>query len=406
MQKQAFEVVIAGGGIAALEAALALEQIASGHVQMTLLAPAEDFVYRPMAVLEPFEHRPPRRLALAKIAAELGARLERDSLAAVDVERRTVRTGDGRELSYDALLIAVGASTNEVLPGAIGIDPTRMGESLEALVRAIDEGLVRSLAFVAPKPTWPPPVYELALLMREHARDREIELPITIVTAERQPLEAFGAAVGAACSELLADAAIDVILAAEAAIVEGRLVVDRGERELTVDRVVTVPRLAGPAIEGLPADPDGFLPITALGEVWGAERVYAAGDATTFPVKFGGIAAQQADTAAASIAALAGAPVEPAPFDGVVHGVLLGGRTRRRVYFTARIEDGHATDSRTSATPTWGPEAKVAARYVGPYLDERWAAGARWIAGQLSWESVLAKLEQRFGERADEAPVR
>jgi sulfide:quinone oxidoreductase len=120
--------------------------------------------------------------------------------------------------------------------------------------------------------------------------------------------------------------------------------------------------------------------------------VYAAGDATDFPVKYGGIAAQQADAAAAAIAAVAGAATEPTPFDGVVHGALISGQEYRCLYFTARIEGGLARDSRTSDKPTWSPEAKIAARYLGPYLDELWGVGARrWIAGQLSLEAFIAR---------------
>src|ERR1039458_9677848 len=88
----------------------------------------------------------------------------------------------------------------------------------------------------------------------------------------------------------------------------GKLIVNPGERELRFDRVVAVPRRAGPATTGRRADADGFLPVTSYCEVSGVERVYAAGDATDFPIKFGGIAAQQADAAAASIASMAGAP--------------------------------------------------------------------------------------------------
>ncbi len=405
IHSDALEVVIAGGGVAALEAALTLDEAARDRVRLTILSPAEDFVYRPMAVLEPFVNRPPRRLPLSKVAAELGARLERDTLAAVDTGRKVVTTGTGAELSYDALLVAVGAHTNPVLPGAIAIEPARMGESLDALIEAIGDGSVHSVALVAPRPTWPLPIYEVALLMREHAREHNADLKLTIITAEPQPVAAFGADVSTAVSKLLADEEIDVIAGADAEYSSGKVIVNGGERELSFDRVASVPKLTGPAITGLPADPDGFLPVTADSQVSGANGVYAAGDATTFPVKFGGIAAQQAEAAATSIAALAGAQADLAAFDGVVHGILVGSGTPRRLYFSARFEDGGVRDSRVSDTPTWSTEAKVSARHLGPYLDERWAAGARWIAGQLSWEAVLAKLEQRFGDETERAPV-
>ncbi len=390
----ALEVVIAGGGVAALETALALRGLAGDRVNLTLLTPAADFSYRPVAVLEPFVRKPPRSLPLANVAAELNATLEHDTLTSVDTERWVLHTGGQRELRYGALVVAVGARTSDVLPGVVAMDASRMDESLHELVEEIDSGALRSLAFVAPGSTWPLPVYELALLATERARERNVDLDVTIVTAEPAPLAVFGESVSAAVGGLLTEAGIDLIASARVESSSGKLIANPGEHELRFDRVAALPWLQGPAIAGLPADDDGFLTITPHCEVSGVDRVWAAGDATDFPVKFGGIAAQQADAAAASIAALAGAPTEPSPFDGVVHGVLFGGLDRRRLYFTARFENGVARESRTSETPTSSPEAKIAARYLGPYLDELWAAGPRWVAGQLSWEAVLARLSK------------
>jgi sulfide:quinone oxidoreductase len=386
------EVVIAGGGVGALETALALRQLAGDRVKLTVLAPTADFVYRPMAVLEPFVARPPRTLPLAKVAAELGATLEQDTLARVDLQRRVLQTGGGRELGYDALVVAVGVRTSNVLPHAIAMNVSRMDESLHGLIEEIDNGALSSIAFVVPKPTWPLAVYEVALLARERARKHNVDLDITIITAEPGPLAVFGQGVSGAVGGLLADADIELIVGAVAESSSSGLMVHPGARPLQFDRVVTVPRLNGPAVPGLPANADGFLPVTPHCEVSGTERVYAVGDATDFPVKFGSIAAQQGDTAAASIAALAGAPTEPSPFDGVVHGVLIGGQKAQHLYFTARIEGGVARESRTSDTPTSSPNAKIAARYLAPYLDELWARGPRWLTGQLSWEALLAGL--------------
>jgi sulfide:quinone oxidoreductase len=392
----ALEVVIAGGGVAALETALALHELAGDRVRLTLLAPAADFVYRPMAVLEPFVRRSPRQLPLAQFAAELNAALDQGTVTAVDCERRVVQTDAHRELSYDALVIAVGARTSDILPDAVAIDVSRMDASLHGLIEAIDSGSVRSLAFVALGPTWPLPVYELALLVQEHAREKNVDLAVTIITSEHSPLAVFGESVSTGVAGLLADADIQTIVGARVESSSGELIVHPGEQHLRFDRVVAVPRLVGPAITGLPADADGFLPITPRCEVIGIDRVYAAGDATDFPVKYGGIAAQQADAAATSIAALAGASIEPRPFDGVVHGALVSGGKHQRLYFTARFEGGLAQESRTSDTPTWSPEAKIAARYLGPYLDKLWVGGGlRWLAGQLSWEeAAMARLSK------------
>ena len=47
-------VLIAGGGPAALEAALALHRFAGDRVATTVLAPESHYTYRPLSVLSPF----------------------------------------------------------------------------------------------------------------------------------------------------------------------------------------------------------------------------------------------------------------------------------------------------------------------------------------------------------------
>ncbi len=300
------EVVIAGGGVAALEAALALHELAGERVRMTLVAPTTEFVYRPMAVLEPFVELAPRTLPLEEFAADVGAAFLCATLVSVDPEQRVLHTAEGDLLAYDALLIAVGARAAALLPGADAMDPSRMEESLGGLIEAIDEGAVHRLGFIAPSSAWPLPVYEVALLATERARERGVKLDVTIITAEHRPLGVFGEKVSSAMAGLLVGSRIEVVTGAWVHSSGGRLTLHPEGREVALDRLVAVPKLMGPEIAGLPADADGFLPTGPDGGVSGVERVYAAGDATDFPVKWGGIAAQQADAAATSIAALAG----------------------------------------------------------------------------------------------------
>jgi sulfide:quinone oxidoreductase len=379
---KALDVVIAGGGVGALECALALHRLAGERVRLTLLAPGAQFSYQPMAVLEPFIRRSPRQLPLERFATEVGMQFVQDGVAAVDAERGVLTTIAGRELPYDQLVLAVGARRAAALENAVTIDIPGTYESLQRLLEALDSGAVHAIALVAPKPTWPLPVYELAMLLREHATETGIaDLTLTIVTSESRPLAVFGDAVSSEVETVLLDAGIQTLLGAEVKESAGELIVNPGGQTLGYDRVVALPRLRGPAISGLPADADGFLPVSECGAVIGVERVYAAGDATDFPVKFGAIAAQQADAASAAIAVAAGVPVAPMPFDGIVHGFLLRGRTPPRLHFSARIEGGVAYDSQIGEQPTRVPEAKIAARYLGPYLDELWASGARWLSG-------------------------
>ncbi len=104
----AFNVVICGAGIAGIEGLLRLRRLAGDHVRVTLVSPEEEFVYRPLAVLEPFALASVRRYPVAQIVSDTSAAWIRDRLTAVDTQARTLQTEGGRELSYDALLLAIG----------------------------------------------------------------------------------------------------------------------------------------------------------------------------------------------------------------------------------------------------------------------------------------------------------
>lgn len=369
-EESRFEVVIAGGGVAALEAALALRDLAGQRVGVTLLAPKPEFVYRPIRVQEPFGYPAARAYPLDRIARDLDATLVADGFKWLDADRRTVHTEHGRELRYDALLLAMGARLRPAFAHGLTIDDSRLDEQLHGLIQDVEQGYVRSIAFLAPPVMpWPLPLYELALMTARRANDMQVEVKVTIATPEDAPLAVFGGAVSDAVAKLLADNAIATITSAHTSVPEAGLVSIRpGERTLRVDRVVALPELFGPAPAGVPGGPHGgFIPVDSHCAVRGIESVYAAGDATDFPVKHGGIAAQQADTAAEAIAARAGAAVEAKPFHPHIRGILLG--ADRPLYLSATITGGHGSDSHIGAEPTWSPPTKIAARYLAPYLE-------------------------------------
>src|SRR5262249_3646316 len=84
------EVLIAGGGVAALETALALGALAPERTAVTVIAPNSEFFYRPMAVREPFAYGPAERYKLASIVRDAGARLVDGELASVDTATQTI----------------------------------------------------------------------------------------------------------------------------------------------------------------------------------------------------------------------------------------------------------------------------------------------------------------------------
>jgi sulfide:quinone oxidoreductase len=363
-------VSIAGGGVAALETLLALRALAPDLTAITVIAPNPEFVYRPMTVREPFAYPQAQRYPLAPIVREAGAELVVDELAWVDPEKRIAHTSSDAEIEYDVLVLALGAHAQPRYEHAITIDDRKLDETLHGLIQDVEEGYVASVAFVSPgRMAWPFPLYELALMTAARAFDMDVELETTIITPEDSPLAIFGPEASSAVADLLEQAHVKTINSAYAEVPRsGEIVVNPGDRHLKVSRVVALPELFGPGVRGLPLSEHGFYRVDVHGKLVDAERIYAAGDATEFAVKFGGIAAQQADALAESIAAEAGAAVTPEPFHPVIHGILLTGDRPR--YLTARITGGQGFSSEISDKPTWSPVAKIAAKYLAPYLEQ------------------------------------
>jgi sulfide:quinone oxidoreductase len=354
-------IVIAGGGIAGLEALIALHGHLGSRAEIELLEANTDLVERQRAVAEPFEGGAVRRFDLVRIAADHGAHLRPDWLASVDPERRTVRTVRGDTLDYDALLITVGATADMAVPGALTFSGPRDVAAFSRLLDDVDAGRVQRVAFALPTSvTWALPLYELALMTGEHVRAAGLEhVGLVVVTPEHSPLEAFGARIASHMWSLLADRGVafcghTVPLRAG----PGGLVVAHGE-PVQAERIVSLPRPVGPWIGGLPHDGHGFLATDAHGAVLGVDAVWAAGDGTAFPLKQGGLAAQQAAAAAAAIAFALGADVPAAPFRPVLRGMLLDPAGSRFL---------DSTRGDVPTTPLWWPPTKVAAPHLWGYL--------------------------------------
>jgi sulfide:quinone oxidoreductase len=137
---------------------------------------------------------------------------------------------------------------------------------------------------------------------------------------------------------------------------------------VVADAVVALPRLDGIPIPGIPADAHHFVPVAADGRIRGLEDVFAAGDLTTFPIKQGGVAAQQADAVAEAIAARAGVPITPEPFRPTLRALLLTGALP--AFLRSELSADREATSTVATSPLWWPPGKIATRYLGPYLAE------------------------------------
>jgi sulfide:quinone oxidoreductase len=368
VRQSSFRVLIAGGGVAALEAALALRALGEDRVEVELLAPEPQFWYRPLAVAEPFGLGEVRQFELAELAAAAGATFSQGALTTVDAERRLAHTSLGSSVPFDVLLVACGAVPSPGVSGALTFRGPADTERIRDLLGELVAGRVGRVAFVVPwGAVWSLPIYELALMTAAYLAERELDrVDLILVTPEDEPLQLFGRAGSEAVRALLDERGIAVQTGACAVgLVDGELrLVPEGR--VAADRVVALPRLRGPRIDGLPQTVEGFIPVDAHGQVHGLADVFAAGDITNFPVKQGGIAAQQADAAAELIAANAGADLTPQPFRPVLRGLLLTGRQPR--YLRHEITGGAGDASTASPEPLWWPPAKIVGRYLAPFL--------------------------------------
>jgi sulfide:quinone oxidoreductase len=315
-------VLIAGGGVAALEAALALRDLAGERLEIELCSPASEFVYRPFAVGEPYGVTGILRYDLDSLAERIGVSFRLCGIFSVDPEARQVIARDGERIPYDYLLVATGARMLWAVPGSVTFWGAVDEGGIGGIVRQLRAGVLRNIVFTMPGGhSWALPLYELALLgSTVLAKSGIADARLTIVTPENAPLELFGRAVGEQVSHLLGERRIEVLTGTHPVEFEdGRLLVAPGD-PVAADAAVSLPRLEGRRIDGLPADTDGFLRVDEHCGVVGVERVFAAGDVTSFPIKQGGIATQEADVAAEAIAAATGCAVEPTPFDPVLRG--------------------------------------------------------------------------------------
>jgi sulfide:quinone oxidoreductase len=379
-------VLVAGGGVAGLEALLALHDLAGDRVSVTLLAPEREFAYRPMATAVPFARGHVQRLDLADATRETGAAFVRGALAEVDAGAHEAVLADGGRLGYDALLVAVGAGSEPAYRHVRTWTPELDQEVFGGLLADLEEGYAKRVAFVVPRDVaWPLPAYELALMTAWDARDMgQDDVHVSVYTPEAQPLEIFGEQASAGLRGDLEEAGVTVhagVIVEEDPEAPARL--HAGGKPLDAQRVIALPRAIASGIGGLPVDDRGFIRVDGHGRVEGTPGVWAAGDATAFAVKQGGLAAQQADAAAESIAAEAGADVVPSAFHPVLRGVLLTGRGSQWI---RRDLTGDGGEGEAERHALWWPPTKVAGRYLAPYLakrDEAAFTDADRPAGQL-----------------------
>jgi sulfide:quinone oxidoreductase len=328
------QVVVAGGGPAALATVDTLRGLARGQVQLTVVAPETDTP------------------SLRHVARSARAELYGGRVGVVDPRRHEVRLLDGRRVAYDQLVLAVGAQPQMPFQRSrtfFGARPDAVAVTRDRLVADLADHTIRSLAFLVPSRIgWALPLYELALQTGLAARALGLDVPLRLLTPEAMPLELFGTTHGAALRAWMDESGVtfrggtDVIELPGGVLREGR----EGVRFVR-ERTVALARESGPALTGVPRDGDGFVPVDELGAVRGLADVFAAGACTTYPVRQRELAEQQGAVVARSIARRAGVALTPTAWQPHVRGVLDAGAGR-----TLALDRGV-----TAGAPRFRPEA-------------------------------------------------
>jgi sulfide:quinone oxidoreductase len=356
-------VVIAGAGVGGLETLLALRALLGEAVRVEVVAPDDEFSYRQFAVAEPFSLGEIARFGLGELIEDAGGVHRRDRLAAVDREARYVRTSAGAEIPYHSLVIAIGAHQVVALPGALTYRGPASNRDVHQAVLKLARGESRGIAFAVPATVhWGLPAYELALLAAAHLADVGAGgAPVHLATAEGAPLDAFGETISDRVRAELDRAGVTLHTTAPARVVEGGLALVDGT-VIPCDHAVALPAPRIEAIDGLPQGRHGFLETDFRMRIDGCANEYAVGDASWFPIKQGGLAAQQADSAASCIAHELAPDVKCAPFVPRLRAALLTGDG------PLYLRSGAGLEIAASEAPLWWPPGKVAGRYLTPFI--------------------------------------
>ncbi len=318
MSNEQKNAVIVGGGFGGLEAALYLRQRLGDAAGVTLVSEQPAFVFKPYLTYVPFGLPPEDvRLDLADLARAQSFRFQQGIAHGVDPERRALRVS-GQDLFYDALFLATGATADpRAMPGLhehaliLGregdmLRPRRALGQLQDDVRA-GAARRRVVLLVPPGCGWAGALYELAFMLSTWLdwKDARSGVEIMLLTAEQRFMEAFGTSVHEMLQKEMRQRGIGVRRHPRPQRVEKGALVFPEEGRLRYDLLIAAPaHEASVRWEALPTDEHGFLRTEmASRRVVGHPDIYAAGDASDYPVKQGFLALLQADAAAEDWAA-------------------------------------------------------------------------------------------------------
>lgn len=334
--------LILGGGFGGIAAANTLRRILPPEHAITVLDQSPRFLVGAGKTWVMLGERTAGDITQAREALfEPDVQLVQGTARKLDLKGRTVTTDTG-ELSWDYLVIALGADVNmNAVPGLAAAHTFYTLDGAERLRSVLADFASGDVAILIPKAPFkcPPAPYEAAMLLHRYFADRGrgAAVRLALYTVEGVPMATAGPEMGAFIKAELAARGIGFFPQKAVARVDvpGRRIEFADGTTAPCDLLIAVPPHEAPAVvrEAQLVNAAGWVPVDPhtleVKHTDADGRVFAIGDVTTVPLpgrfkpdvplalpKAGVMAAAQGNVAAQQIAARILGTTTSAAFDG------------------------------------------------------------------------------------------
>lgn len=360
-------IVVVGGGIAGVEAALTIARTVP-RAKVTLVSQWPSLRVLPQLVYVPFG-APPEAVdvRLNRALARDGISLVVDTCVHIDIDNHVVELASKESLTYDTVVVASGTMSppSAALRLRTLDDALRLRDELEALASSGERD--RSIVLKVPAScTWSPPAFEFALLLAQWRNNLGLDdIRISMEIESSEPLNMFNYQASQIVRNTLEHEKVEMLTRVPGArmdFIPGTVTIEFDD--FTAHRVHGLPPLTA----------DGFYAVDKNG--CAARDVYIIGDAAAHPYKSGFSVGWQARRIVRSLGGdltLLGTYVDGIPITQCEYQMDLGEET-----LCVRFHDQHGDDTNpsrfiphvqsTRVVP--GRPDKLAGTLLRPYVTE------------------------------------
>lgn len=283
------KVLILGGGSGGLAAAGRLKELLGDKVSITVIDKQTSFVmgFSLLRVMTGEKTEQEVKISKEKISQK-GIKFINSEVKEIDVKQSLVRTGQGEELAYDYLVIALGAElAPEKVSGfesAFHMYTLEDAKKLRDALLSFNSGSIRLVVCSTPFKC-PAAPYEAAMLIDDYLRSKGLreKSDIEVFTPEPLPMPVAGPGVGNAVVAMLNEKRINFHNNTKISSIDGRtkeIILENGARE-KYDLLIAIPPHTSPNVvreSDLADTASGWIPVDPQNMQTKHDKVYAIGD--------------------------------------------------------------------------------------------------------------------------------